>query len=171
MNSSCTWACARSCRTDQSAHVASSCRTSSRTLVSTKTTPCSILAAQQFHEVVGAPFDLRLAARRLEPIAPLRPPRAGLLHRDPAFAIDVEVDAVAGREAERLAHALWDRDLSFHGHRRCHSASPPSNSRDRHCITAGFALTGHPALPKNAPPSGRWPTRYPGCLATSALRR
>jgi hypothetical protein len=59
---------------------------------------CSVVTAQQRHQLVCTPLDLCLTSRRFEPIAIGRRFWRGLLKHDLPGWVDGEIDAVAGRE-------------------------------------------------------------------------
>src|SRR6185437_404170 len=92
---------------------------------------CSVVTAQQRHQLVGAPLDLRLASRRLESIAFGRGSRRGLLKYDLPRGVDGKIDAVAGREPQRVPYPLGNRHLALAGDRGGHWGASLSNTKCR----------------------------------------
>src|SRR5690349_9464513 len=131
-----TWDCARNWPMDQSAQSGSFSSMSTRTLVSTRSMPASWpSAAQQRHQVLGAPLHVGLAPGRLEAIR--GNPRclgaatgASLLQHHLAVAVDGEVDGRAGREPQGVADLLWDGDLPLDGEGGRHEALPLNGLTD-----------------------------------------
>eukprot|EP00456_Euglypha_rotunda_P044422 TRINITY_DN3502_c0_g3_i3.p3 TRINITY_DN3502_c0_g3~~TRINITY_DN3502_c0_g3_i3.p3 ORF type:complete len:130 (-),score=12.49 TRINITY_DN3502_c0_g3_i3:81-470(-) len=99
--------------------------------ISSATPPGSVSASQQRHQIIGAPLHLRHAPRCLEAVVAPGSLLAGLAHDDLAFAVHIELDAIAGSQVQRLPHLRGDGDLPLGRRRRDHPRHPRQRARTK----------------------------------------
>ena len=73
----------------------------------------SLLSTQQRRQVIGAPIDIRFAARGLEAIQPATGARANLVDDDITFLINGDLHCATPLHVERVAYLFGDGDLAF----------------------------------------------------------